>query len=77
MVQLLNGMLNDATHIIQAAIALATAVYVASTWWRTRALIPTLTAIVMAGIVVWASSNVDLLGKQINIDAVDWVQGAD
>ena len=58
MIEWMNGLLVDLQQLIQAGVAVAAAVFVAARWWRTKALVPTITAMVMAGAVVWASANV-------------------
>lgn len=72
MIEFLSGMISDVETVIIAAIGAAAAAYVASVWWRTKALVPTLTAIVMAGVVVWAAGNVEFLEQQIEADTANW-----
>ncbi|MEE8600173.1 hypothetical protein [Euzebya tangerina] len=74
MIDFLSQMINQFGTVIQAAIAVAASVYVAGVWWKTKALVPTITAVVMAGLVVWATGNVELLEGQIDVDAQTWVQ---
>lgn len=69
MILWLTDLLGDIEALITAAITVAAAVYVAAVWWRTKALVPTLTAIVVAGIVVWASGNIDVISGRIEQDA--------
>ncbi len=76
MIEFLNNMIADASGVIVAAIAAAASAYVASIWWRTKALVPTLTAIVMAGVVVWAVGNVDTLRDQVDSDSTNWITPA-
>ena len=40
-------------------IAVAAIAFVFSVWWRTKALVATISAMVLAGGVVWGSNNVD------------------
>jgi hypothetical protein len=72
-IEFLTNMINDARSVIIAGIGAAASVYVAAVWWRTKALVPTMTAIVMAGVVVWAVGNVELLQSQVQADSEDWI----
>jgi hypothetical protein len=74
MIQFLQSMISNFSEVIIAAIAAAASVYVAAVWWKTKALVPTLTAVVMAGVVVWATSNVGFLEQQVQTDAESWIQ---
>ena len=73
MIQFLTTMIGEARTVIIAAIGAAASMYVAAVWWRTKALVPTMTAIVMAGVVVWAVGNVDVLEEQIEADSSNWI----
>ncbi|CAN5655528.1 hypothetical protein BH24ACT15_BH24ACT15_15760 [soil metagenome] len=77
MIQFLSQMIADFSTVIKAAIAAAASVYVAAVWWKTKALVPTVTAVVMAGVVVWATANVDVLRDQVGQDTNDWIQSSD
>lgn len=65
----LEAMIANVEQVVTAAISAAAAVYVAAVWWRTKALVPTITAIVVAGVVVWASANVDFISDRVAEDA--------
>lgn len=73
MIQLLTSMIEDAQSVILAAISVAATVYVAAVWWRTKALVPTMTAVVMAGVVLYAVNNVDALREGVEADSHDWI----
>lgn len=75
MINFLTNMIGDVSTVIVAAISAAAAVYVASVWWKTKALVPTLTAIVLAAVVVWAAGNVDVLQQHVGDDSDNWLQG--
>ena len=68
MIEWLSATLADVESLLQAGIAVAAAAYVASIWWRTKALVPTLAAMLVAGAVVWASNNVDWFSQRIADD---------
>lgn len=77
MIEFLNGMIDNFATVIKAAIAAAASVYVAAVWWKTKALVPTVTAVVMAGVVVWATANVDFLEARVEQDTQEWIQSSD
>lgn len=45
--------------MLLVVIAVAAIAFVFSVWWRTKALVATVSAMVLAGGVVWGSNNVD------------------
>jgi hypothetical protein len=73
MIQLLTSMIEGASTVIVAAIGAAAMLYVAAVWWRTKALVPTMTAIVMAGVVLYAVNNVDALQAGVEADSMQWL----
>ena len=74
MIDFLTQMIDQFGTVIRAAIAVAASVYVAAIWWKTKALVPTITAVVMAGVVVWATANVAFLQDQVQQDSQEWAQ---
>ena len=74
MTDFLTQMIDDVSTVITAAIAAAASIYVAAVWWRTKALVPTITAVVMAGVVVWATANVGFLEDRVEQDTSQWIQ---
>ena len=75
MIHFLTTMIGDLSGVIKAGIAAAAAVYVAGVWWRTKALVPTMTSIVLAAVVVWAAGNVGVLEEKVNLDSELWLNG--
>lgn len=57
--------LADIQQLILAAGVVLAIVYVLMTWWRTKALVPTLVALLLAGIVLWAVSNLDWFKRKV------------
>lgn len=55
----------DVQGLVITAIALMAVILIASTWWTTKALVPTVTALLLAGLVLWAVSNVDWFQARI------------
>jgi hypothetical protein len=51
--------------LVQAAAAVLAIIYVLMTWWRTKALVPTLVAMVLAGGVLWAIHNISWFQDKI------------
>lgn len=74
MIAFLTSLIDSVSAVVQAAIAAAAGVYVASTWWRTKALVPTLTSIMLAVVVVWAAGHVDVLEGRVDADLDQWMQ---
>lgn len=77
MIDMLAAGLAEVRTLILSAIAVAAAAYVAGVWWRTKALVPTLTAIAMSAVVVWAATNIDVLQAQVGEDSTRWIGAAD
>lgn len=74
MITFLTALIDSIGTVVQAAIATAAAVYVASVWWRTKALVPTMSAILLAVVVVWAAGHVDVLEGRVDADLEQWMQ---
>lgn len=68
MIETLTKVLNDVDGLLRTAVMVAAIGWVAATWLRSRALVTTISAIIMAGIVVWATSNVSLLRDKVGED---------
>lgn len=77
MTRMLTSMIDGAQGVILAAISVAATLYVAAVWWRTKALVPTMTAVIMAGIVLYAVNNVDTLRAGVERDSADWIDVGD
>ncbi len=63
------GKIADVQELVIVMVALLAVVAVVSTWWTSKALVPTLTAMLLAGLVLWAVANVgwlqDRVGEEI------------
>lgn len=68
MIDLFNNLIAEAQDMVTAAVVLVAIGVIVSTWARTRALVPTVSAIVFGALVVWAVRNVDFLQQQIDED---------
>lgn len=55
--QWLQGKLGEVQALIQAAAVVMAIVAILGAWFRTKALVPTVTAAVLAGFVLWGISN--------------------
>ncbi|MGH9148787.1 MAG: hypothetical protein ACRD0F_00390 [Acidimicrobiales bacterium] len=64
------GKLAEIESLIKVAVGVMAMVYIGSVWWKTKALVPTLTALVLAGGVFWGVSNIawlrDMVGRETN-----------
>ncbi len=65
MINTLNGLIDNTEVLVKSALAVAAAIYVAGIWWRTKALVPTLAAVALAAVVVWAANNITFLEGQV------------
>lgn len=55
----------DIRQLILAIGVVAAIIYVLGTWWRTKAAVPTLVAMVLSGAVLWAVANIDWFKEKI------------
>ena len=55
--QWLQGKLGEVQTLIQAAAVVMAIIAILGAWFRTKALVPTVTAAVLAGFVLWGISN--------------------
>src|SRR5207245_9475715 len=60
-------------NLMLAGVGVAAIAFVAGGWWRTKQMVPTLSAFILAGAVVWGSANVgwfrDQVGKETSLQA--------
>lgn len=69
MIQLISTLISEVSGVLQSGIAVAAIAWVAIVWWRSKALVSTISAIMLAGVVVWATANVDFLKSRVAEDA--------
>jgi hypothetical protein len=55
----------DIRQLILAIGVIAAIVFVLSTWWRTKAAVPTFVAMLLSGAVLWAVANIDWFKEKI------------
>jgi hypothetical protein len=68
-VDLLEDMLSDARVLLIAAIVVVAIWSIATTWMRTRAVVPTIGAVLLSAIVVWGAAKLDTtLKDRVNED---------
>lgn len=68
MFQILNGFVTDARTLMQGVMLVMGIAFVGATWWRTKAMAPTLGAVLLAAIVVFAVNNFDTLSNDVKRD---------
>jgi 1,4-dihydroxy-2-naphthoate octaprenyltransferase len=68
MFQILNGFVADAETLMQGVILVLGIAFVGATWWRTKAMAPTLGAVLLAAIVVFAVNNFQSLSEDVERD---------
>ncbi|HYR64111.1 MAG TPA: hypothetical protein VET24_15955 [Actinomycetota bacterium] len=70
MITWLTVKLAEVRQLIQAGLVVAAVLFIAHVWWKTKALIPTLGAMLLAGAVLWGTANVqwfqDQIGKEMH-----------
>lgn len=70
MFDIINGLLDDATQTVRSAVMLLAVVMVITVWLKTKALAPTLSAILFGGFMAWGANNTDVLenlvGDEVN-----------
>lgn len=71
MIDLFNNLIAEAQDLVTAAVVLVSIGVIVATWARTRAFVPTIGAIIMGALVVWAVFNIDFLQDQIGEDIVE------
>jgi di/tricarboxylate transporter len=71
MFQILNGFVTDAEGLMKTVIVVLGIAFVAATWWRTKAAAPTLGAVMLAVVVVFAVNNFRGLSEDIERDVDD------
>lgn len=57
--------LGEIQQLIEAGLAVAAVLFVAHIWWKTKALIPTLGAFLLAGGVLWGTANIQWFQNEI------------
>jgi hypothetical protein len=71
---MLNGMMQDARSLIIGAIILMAMAFVVMTWSRTKALVPTLGALLLGAIVVAGVSSYGTLRSEVNDDITSYTK---
>jgi CHASE2 domain-containing sensor protein len=61
----LTDKLTELQELIQLGAIVIGMVMIVITWWRTKALVPTLTIMVVAGAVIWAVANIEWFEKKV------------
>lgn len=59
MIDWLELKIGEVQSLVVLVLGLLAIIYIGSTWWKTKALVPTVTAMVLAGAVLWGVGNVD------------------
>jgi uncharacterized membrane protein YdjX (TVP38/TMEM64 family) len=70
MVSWMTMKLAEIRQLIQAGLVVAAVLFVGHVWWKTKALIPTLGALLLAGGVLWGTANIqwfqDKIGQEMH-----------
>jgi uncharacterized membrane protein YesL len=72
MIEFADSLIDSGLALARAAMVLIAVVTVAGVWWRTKALIPVVSAVIVAAIALWATSpaGVSWLKDRIESDTV-------
>lgn len=65
MIEWIADKLVDIRQLILAIGVIAAIVFVLSTWWRTKAAVPTFVAMLLSGAVLWAVANIGWFKERI------------
>ncbi len=65
MLDWMNAKFAEVETVMQSGIVVAAIAAVAMMYWRTKALVATLGAMVLAGAVVWGTANVDWFSNKV------------
>lgn len=65
MIEWIADKLVDIRQLILAIGVIAAIVFVLTTWWRTKAAVPTFVAMLLSGAVLWAVANIDWFKEKI------------
>ena len=68
MFNVFNGAINDARTLLTAAIGVVAIWFVAWTWFRTKALVPTLGALLLGAVVIFGVTQFTFLSNQVQQD---------
>jgi len=70
-IDLFNNLIAEVQDLLTAAVVVVAIGIILATWAKTRAIVPTLSAIILAGFVVWAVNNVDFIQDLVGEDIVE------
>lgn len=52
-------------RLIQGGLVVAAVLFIGHVWWKTKALIPTVGAMLLAGAVLWGTANIQWFQKAV------------
>lgn len=68
MIDFVDNLISSGMDLARAAIVLIAVVTVASVWWRTKALVPVVSSLLVAAIVIWGTSPAGVAWLKGRID---------
>jgi Ca2+/H+ antiporter len=71
MSDMINSYLEDAETVLLSIVLLVGIVFVIATWMRTKSVMPTIGALVLAIVVYWGVDNYDSVSKSVGSDIED------
>lgn len=70
MVDWMTVKLAEIQKLVQAGLVVVAIAFVGHTWWKTKAFVPTVGALLLSGVVLWGTSNIqwfqDEIGKEMH-----------
>ena len=76
MIDWLELKIGEVQSLVVLVLGLLAIVYIGSTWWKTKALVPTITSMVLAGAVLWGVGNVDWFRTKVGEETAVVAVGA-
>lgn len=64
-IEWLGSKIQEVQTLVQAALGVAAILSIGWVWWKTKALVPTLGALILAGVVLWGTANLDWFKTKI------------
>ncbi|HEU5001268.1 MAG TPA: hypothetical protein VFW71_00625 [Actinomycetota bacterium] len=65
MIPWMTGKLAEIRQLIQAGLVVAGILFIGHVWWKTKALVPTIGAVLLSGLVLWSTANIEWFQNEI------------
>jgi len=61
----MTGKLAEIRQLIQAGLVVAGILFIGHVWWKTKSLVPTVGAVLLSGLVLWSTANIEWFQNEI------------